>query len=96
MPVNIMSKEILDKDIREIKEIRVEQQKLNDRIDNLLLLRPTYGAELTLSKRAGQTVRHWLGESLGIIREHRPDLQHPYPEADKPESNNIAPTSDIN
>jgi len=86
--------EIADEEITEIKEIRVEQQKLIDRINDMELLRPVYGAELTLAKRAGQTVRHWLGESLGVIREQRPDLQHPYPEADKPESNAIAPTAD--
>lgn len=85
---------IADEEIAEIKEIRVDQQKLIDRINALALNRPVYGAELTLAKRAGQTVRHWLGESLGVIRDHRPDLQHPYPEADKPESPAIAPTAD--
>lgn len=86
--------DIADEEISELKEIRVEQQKLIDRINDLALERPVYGAELTLAKRAGQTVRHWLGESLGVIRDHRPDLQHPYPEADKPESSAIAPTAD--
>lgn len=46
--------------------------------------------------KRGKEVRHWLGETLGNIRKHRPgpDLQHPYPEADKPKSAAIAPTAD--
>jgi hypothetical protein len=86
---------IADEEIAEIKEIRVAQQGINDRINDLAILRPVYGAELTLAKRAGQTVRHWLGESLGVIREHRVDLQHPYPDADNSATPAIAPTADI-
>lgn len=90
-----MTEEIIDdEEIAEIKSIRVAQQEINDRINDLCLQRPVYGAELTLAKRKGQEVRHWLGESLGIIRDHRPDLEHPYPNADKPENNAIAPTAD--
>jgi hypothetical protein len=85
--------QITDQEIAEIKEIRVMQQAVNDRIDAMTSSRPVYVAELTLAKRAGQTVRHWLGESLGVIREHRPELEHPYPQVDNPESNSIEPTA---
>jgi hypothetical protein len=87
---------VQDNDIKEIKLIRIGQQALNDRIKKLANSRPVlHGAELTLARRAGQTVRHWLGEALGVIRESRPDLQHPYPEADNARNADIAPTADV-
>lgn len=89
------TKVISDEEIAEIKEIRVLQQQVNDRIKKLLGTPRWYGAEATLARRAGQTVRHWLGEALGIIREARPDLAHPYPQADNPESPAIAPPADV-
>lgn len=88
--------EIPDEDIAEIKEIRVAQQALNDRINDLHLGVCGDAANLPLMEawKRGKEVRHWLGETLGNIRDHRPDLQHPYPDADNPESAEIAPTAD--
>lgn len=85
----------IDTQILEIKEIRIEQQKLNDRIELLAKERPPNGAELTLARRSGQTVRHWLGESLGELRRQELlDDPHPYPDGDKVNTK-IAKESDI-
>lgn len=88
--------DIADEEIEEIKKIRVEQQKLNDRVSDLQLgvCGDVANLPLTEAWKRGKEVRHWLGETLGRIRDHRPDLQHPYPEADNPESPGIAPTAD--
>lgn len=83
----------IEETIQEIKSIRVDQDKINQRIAAL----PHYEApgEITLARRAGQTVRHWLGETLGLIREGNPELvAHPYPHSDNPESTAISPTAD--
>ena len=85
----------MDNTIKAIKDIRVEQQKINDRIRKLTQSRPAFGAEATLALRAGQTVRHWLGESLGVIRENGAEIDHPYPEADNPDSTEISPPADV-
>lgn len=86
---------IPDEEIFEIKSIRVDLQAIIDRIEDLILQRPLYGAEATLAKRSVQTARHWLGESLAIIREVRPELlPHPYPSGDDPTTTVIDPTAD--
>lgn len=92
-----MTTEIPDEHIREIKEIRVAQQKIVDRLHDLLLsdFTDSHSEEVTQSRIHAKGVRHWLGESLGIIRDSNPELQHPYPHADNPANSLISPTADV-
>lgn len=87
--------------IKEIKAIRVEQDELNGKIQQLLesetvIVRMPIVAELVTAGRRGKEVRHWLGECLAEMREAFPNIagDHPYPHADNPENTNISPTAD--
>lgn len=53
--------------IEEISNLRKDIAKILVRIEDMLTRRPIFGAELTLSKRALQTARHWLGECLAFL-----------------------------
>jgi hypothetical protein len=81
------------------RALRIDQQAaiatMVSILDEWIGVRPPDVAELTLAKRKLQEARHWLGEALGQIRLHRPDLQHPYPEGDNPESVAIEPEADV-
>lgn len=85
---------ITEKHIAEIKSIRVAQQRINDRLKALADSRPVFGAEAQLAFRNGQQVRHWCGEALGVIRDQTGAPEHPYPEADNPDSTAIEPATD--
>lgn len=53
-------------EISEIKALRVEIDATKQKVKRLAEARPEKGgAELTLSFRALQTAKHWLGEVLG-------------------------------
>lgn len=62
--------QITDKQATQITEIgsfRQDIYRLIERTNRLVEDQPAFGAEATLAKRALQTARHWLGESLAFL-----------------------------
>lgn len=53
--------------VQELSELRKQIYTTIEHLEsNVLQIRPACGAEATLAKRALQTARHWLGESLAF------------------------------
>lgn len=59
--------------VESIKALRKEIDAIKQKVKGLADTRPAKGgAELTLSFRALQTAKHWLGETLGELGQELP------------------------